>query len=110
MPTVVTDDDEALWTWSKPIPNLARPTIRQLLAGALDPKADFYVYEGSPYLVFGQRVHVEDCSVHPIRFAHSVAPIFNGTRITESQFRQIVRAMHAIESHPDGRTSPFGPT
>src|ERR1700733_10895281 len=69
--------------WTPPFPGFVPKPVREAVAEAFDPEADFYVYEGRPFLVFGQWDHAEDWSVHPIRSAHPMAPVFNGTQITE---------------------------
>ncbi len=98
MPTVITDDDEVRWNWTPPIPGFVPKTIRQHLAEPFSDDPDFVVYEGRPVVVWGMQDYAEDWSAYPIREVHPYLPLVRGTPVTEAQFRQLVRALHAIKT------------
>ena len=79
-----------------PPPGFVQRTVRERLAEAFDPEGEYFVYEGRPYIVFGMWDYAEDWSAYPIREVHPFAPHWRGTKVTEAEFRAVVRAMHAI--------------
>jgi hypothetical protein len=98
MPIHTRDDDgDARWSWSKPAPGFIPKRIRQALAEPFDPEAEFYISRGTPYVVFGDWDYCESWATYPPRDVISFIAILSGTKVTEAQFRQLVRAMHAIE-------------
>jgi hypothetical protein len=94
--TTIIVDDEVQWTQLPPIPGFVPPTIRQLLAGPLDPRADCYVCEGKPMMLWAEMDYAEDWSTYPIREVHPFHPVLHGKQISEAEFRTLVKAMHCI--------------
>jgi hypothetical protein len=96
MPTPVRDDDgDARWGWFT-VPGFVPKTIRQALAEPFDPEAEFYIHRGIPYVVYGDWDYCESWATYPPRDVICFIGILSGTKVTEAQFRQLVRAMHAI--------------
>jgi hypothetical protein len=96
MTTIIVDDEDVQWTWTPRDPNFVPPTIRQLLAEEFSPEADFYVCDGQPYVVYPMWDYATDWSGYPIREIHPFYPVLHGKKITEAEFRSLVRATQAI--------------
>ncbi len=95
MTTIIVDDEDP-GSWTPKDPNFVPPTIPALLAEAFSPEADFHVCNGQPYVVYPQWDYAEDWSQYPIREVHPFYPILNGTKITEAEFRTLVRTTHGL--------------
>ena len=97
MADIIADDGEVHWSWTPKDPNFVPPTIRQNLAEAFDPEADYFVVEGHPVMLFGMMDYAEDWSTDPIHEVHPFTT-FRGKKITEAEFRTLVKAMHCIDT------------
>jgi hypothetical protein len=73
-----------------------QPSIREQLDEPFHTGGEYFVFEGRPYLVFVNWDYAEDWSQYPVREAHPYAPQSQGTKISEAEFRSLVKAMHAI--------------
>jgi hypothetical protein len=89
-------DDDVPWSWTPEDPNFVPPTIRKLLSEEFSPEADFYVCDGRPYVVYPQWDYATDWSEYPIREVHPFHPVLNGKKITQAEFRTLVKAAHWI--------------
>jgi hypothetical protein len=94
--TTIIVDDEVHWDQPPVPPGFVPPTIRQSLAEGFDDEAEFFVCEGKPFVVWPMMDYALDWSAYPIREVHPFYPILNGKKITEIQFRTLVRTMHCI--------------
>jgi hypothetical protein len=93
--TIFIDNDDHS-TWTSRDPNFVPPTISELLAEEFDQAADFYVCDGQMYLVFPDWDYAEEWSAYPIREVHPLYPVLNGKKITEAEFRTLVREIHHL--------------
>jgi hypothetical protein len=94
--TTIIVDDEISGSWTPKDPDFVQPTIQAQLAKAFDPEADFYVCNGQPYIVYPQWDYATDWSKYPISEVHPFYPLLNGTKITEAEFRTLVKATHGL--------------
>jgi hypothetical protein len=76
--------------------NFVRPTIRERLERGFGPEAGFYVAEGNPIAIWPDWDYAEDWSAYPIREVHPFHPVLHGKKITEAEFRTLVKAMHNL--------------
>jgi hypothetical protein len=76
--------------------NFVRPTIRESLERGFGLEAEFYVAEGSPIAVWPDWDYAENWSAYPIREVHPFHPVLHGKKITEAEFRTLVKAMHNL--------------
>jgi|ERR1700687_4699788 len=90
------DDDDVRASWTPRDSKVVPPTIRQSLAEEFSSEADFYVCDGQPHVVFPMWDYAEDWSAYPIREVHPFHPMLHGKKVTEVEFRSLVRAMYAI--------------
>jgi hypothetical protein len=74
------------------------PTIRKLLDDGFPAETDSYLLEGRPCEVLASADYTSDWSPHPVREIHPFLPIIDGLRITEVEFRVLVKAMHGIDA------------
>lgn len=79
-----------------PPADFVQPSIRQQLSKPFTDDACFYVLNGRPCVVYPDCDYAEDWSAYPVREIHPLGPIIDGQEVTETEFRQLVRAMHAI--------------
>jgi hypothetical protein len=96
MPTIIIEEEPG--TQLPPPPGFVQPSIREQLKDQFPSEASFHVYEGQPYVVFGMWDYAENWSRYPVKSCHPYAPHWYGTEVTEAQFRQLVRALHAVGS------------
>jgi hypothetical protein len=96
MTTIIVDDEDVQWTWTPRDPNFVPPTIRESLERGFEPEARFYVAEGNPIAVWPDWDYAEDWSAYPIREVHPFYPILHGKKITEDEFRTLVKATHCV--------------
>jgi hypothetical protein len=95
MSTIVLDD-EVQWTQHPPRPGFVRQTVRESLAKGFEPEAEFFVYEGSPHVVWGMWDYAECWGPGPVHEVHPYLPHWRGTQVTEVEFRVMVKAIHGI--------------
>lgn len=93
LPTVLSDDP----LLGGP-PHVSGHSIRDHLARGFDADQEFYVLEGRPFAGWCDLDLIYDYGCNPPREAHPFMPCWRGQRVTEQEFRQLVRAMHGIES------------
>lgn len=95
MTTIMVDDEDG-GSWTQEDPNFVQPTIQAQLEKAYDPEADFYICDGQPYLVYPQQDYAEDWSKYPTSEVHPFYPVTKGRKITEAEFRTLVKVTHGL--------------
>ena len=75
-----------------------QPTIREQLAKPFEAEAEFIVHQGRPFVVWAEWDYAEDWSRYPVREVHPFEPYFKGQKVTETEWRALVKAMHAVGS------------
>jgi hypothetical protein len=97
MTIIVTDlDDEIPYVQLPVPPGFKPPTIRELLKQEFDSVSSFWVADGVPFEVWMDLDCAYDWSVYPVREVHPFYPVTKGMRISEREFRSLVKAMHCI--------------
>jgi hypothetical protein len=97
MTIIITDlDDQIPWVQLPVPPGFVPPSVRQLLAKGFTSDSTFFVCDGKPFDVWIDMDCAYDYSAYPVREVHPFYPVFNGMKITEPQFRTLVKAMHCI--------------
>ena len=89
-------DDVIQWSWTARDPKFVPPTIRESLAEDFGPDAQFYVCDGLPFVVYPDLDYATDWSQFPIREVHPFYPVLNGQKVSETEFRNLVREKHGI--------------
>lgn len=70
--------------------------IREQLAESFSAEAEFYLYKDLPYVVYPDSDHAERWDVDPPMLSHPFAPVLSGQRISENEFRALVRRHHGL--------------
>lgn len=99
MTTLMIDPDDAgCMTGMRlpPPPDFIPPTIAESLARGFDNETDFYVIDEKPIALWPDWDYAEDWSEYPIREMHPFIPVIFGKEITETKFREFVKARHGL--------------
>jgi hypothetical protein len=93
MPTIIDDTYKGA-----PIPGFVRPTMRESLAKGFTSEAEFFEVDGLPFVVWPEWDYAENWSTDTITESHPFHPILHGRKISETEFRQMLRTRHGIEA------------
>jgi hypothetical protein len=69
----------------------------ELLAEGFGPDADFYLKGGEPYVVFPVWGYAEYWGPGDVCAVLLSGPVIRGTKISEAEFRTLVRDIHGLE-------------
>jgi hypothetical protein len=67
-----------------------------MLAEGFTSEAEFFLCDGEPYVVFTMSDFAQNWSTEPVREAHPFYPAIHGTKMTEADFRALVKAKHGL--------------
>jgi hypothetical protein len=90
MPTIISDAIEHAG------PPLSTDRHRELLAKSFGPEADFYLKDGTPYVVYPMWDYAEYWGPGPARDTHPFVPLLGGVKVSEDEFRARVRGIHGF--------------
>ncbi len=93
MQTIIVDEDDPVW---ERVPGWVQPTIPEMLAEGFREEAEFYLCDGEPYVVFTMSDYAQNWSTEPVQEVHPFYPCLHGTKMTEGEFRTLVKAKHGL--------------
>jgi hypothetical protein len=78
-------------------PLVSKYSIRDHLARGFDADEEYFIYEGRPHAGWPELDLIYNFGCDPPREAHPFLPVWRGQKVTETEFRRVVRAVHGID-------------
>jgi hypothetical protein len=81
--------------------SVSKYSISEHLARGFDPDEEFYILDGRPYAGWCDLDLIYNFGCDPPREAHPFMPCWNGEKVSEAEFRAIVKSLHNIDDRPE---------